>query len=205
MRLKLVYTAFMIGLALIFLSSCSSGGDNPGYEYAPNMYVSFGYEPLSQEADKPNTINPNGMNMRLPAAHTIARGQMDFAKYEYSVSNASYEASASLKSPIAATPAVIAEGNTLYNINCTPCHGAKGLGDGAIVAAGKFPPPPSYDSDRIKTTPDGKMFYSIRYGKNLMGAYGTTLNPEQIWKVIHYIRTVSGPYKASATASNATN
>jgi len=89
----------------------------------------------------------------------------------------------------------------LYNINCTPCHGDKGLGDGTIVSAGKFPPPPSYDSDRIKTTPDGKMFYSIRYGKNLMGAYGTVLTPNQIWKVVHYIRTVSGPYKS---ASNVT-
>jgi mono/diheme cytochrome c family protein len=93
----------------------------------------------------------------------------------------------------------------LYNIHCTPCHGDKGLGDGSIVAAGKFPPPPSYESDRIKSTPDGQMFYSIRYGKNLMGAYGTALKPAQIWKVVHYIRTVSGPYKAAATANNASN
>lgn len=204
MRLKSLYTALLIGSA-VALTGCSAGGDDPGYEYAPNMYVSFAYEPMTQEADKPNTINPNGMNMREPAAHTIARGQMDFAKYGFKVSNEGYEASASLKNPIAASPAVIAEGNTLYNINCSPCHGEKGLADGTIVAAGKFPPPPSYDSDRIKTTPDGKMFYSIRYGKNLMGAYGTTLTPEQIWKVVHYIRTVSGPYKGAATASNATN
>jgi nucleoside-diphosphate-sugar epimerase len=35
------------------------------------------------------------------------------------------------------------------------------------------------------------MFYSIRYGKNLMGAYGTVLTPKQIWKVVHYISSVS--------------
>jgi mono/diheme cytochrome c family protein len=205
MRFKSLYTAILIGSVAALMSSCSAGGEDTGYEYAPNMYHSFAYEPLTQEEDKPNTINPNGMNMRLPVAHTVARGQMDFAKYDFKVSNEGYEASASLKNPVAASPEVIAEGNTLYNINCSPCHGEKGLGDGTIVAAGKFPPPPSYESDRIKTTPDGKMFYSIRYGKNLMGAYGTTLNPEQIWKVIHYIRTVSGPYKGAATASNASN
>jgi mono/diheme cytochrome c family protein len=203
MRLKFIFSTFLIGSAIALLSSCSAGGDNPGYEYAPNMYHSFAYEPLTQEEDKPNTINPNGMNMREPVNHTIARGQLDFAKYSFSVSNESYEASASLKNPLTASSSIIAEGNTLYNINCSPCHGEKGLGDGTLVADGKFPPPPSYDSDRIKTTPDGKMFYSIRYGKNLMGAYGTALNPEQIWKVIHYIRTVSGPYKGAAATTTA--
>lgn len=201
MRLKSVYQFLVWGAAVSLLASCSAGGDNPGYEYAPNMYNSFAYEPLTQEADKPNTINPDGMNMRLPAAHTVARGQMDYVTYGFNVSNEGYEAAASLKNPVVASPEVLAEGQTLYNINCTPCHGDKGMGDGTIVAAGKFPPPPSYDSDRIRTTPDGKLFYSIRYGKNLMGAYGTTLTPNQIWKVVHYIRTVSGPAKA-ATASN---
>ncbi len=190
-------------IALTVFSSCSSGGDNPGYEYAPNMYHGFGYEPLSQKADEPNTINAHGMNMREPVKNTVARGQSDFAKYEFTVSNASYEASASLKNPIPFSKSVLAEGNTLYNINCTPCHGDNGLGDGSIVAAGKFPPPPSYNSDRIKTTPDGKLFYSIRYGKNLMGAYGTVLTPKQIWKVVHYIRSVSGPYKGATTSATA--
>lgn len=202
MRLKFIFSTFLLGSAIALLSSCSAGGDNPGYEYAPNMYHSFAYEPLTQEADKPNTINPNGMNMREPVKHTIARGQLDFAKYSFTVSNESYETAAGLQNPVSASPEVIAQGQTLYNINCTPCHGDAGKGDGTLVADGKFPPPPAYDSDRIKTTPDGKLFYSIRYGKNLMGAYGTVLNPEQIWKVIHYIRTVSGPYKGAAVAAN---
>ncbi len=202
MRLKFIFSTFLLGSAIALLSSCSAGGDNPGYEYAPNMYHSFAYEPLTQEADKPNTINPNGMNMREPVKHTIARGQLDYAKYSFTVSNESYETAAGLQNPVSASPEVIAQGKTLYNINCTPCHGDAGKGDGTLVADGKFPPPPAYDSDRIKTTPDGKLFYSIRYGKNLMGAYGTALNPEQIWKVIHYIRTVSGPYKGAAVAAN---
>jgi len=199
---NLIKAVLVSAVAATTFSSCSSGGDNPGYEYAPNMYHGFSYEALSQKAEEPNTINPHGMNMREPVKNTIARGQADFAKYAFTVDNSSYEAAASLKNPIPFSKSVLAEGNTLYNINCTPCHGDKGLGDGTIVAAGKFPPPPSYDSDRIKTTPDGKMFYSIRYGKNLMGAYGTVLTPKQIWKVVHYIRSVSGPYKGSAATAS---
>ncbi|MDP1725512.1 MAG: cytochrome c [Bacteroidota bacterium] len=202
MKLKFLYNALIIGSGIAILAGCGAGGNSTGYEYAPNMYHSFAYEPFTQMADEPNTINPNGMNMRLPAPNTIARGQMDYTNYSFTVSNASYEASASLKNPVASSPAVLAEAKTLYNINCTPCHGDAGKGDGSIVADGKFPPPPAYDSDRIKTTPDGKLFYSIRYGKNLMGAYGTVLSPKQIWTVIHYIRTVSGPYKAAALTAS---
>ncbi len=202
MKLKFLYNALIIGSGIAILTGCGAGGNRTGYEYAPNMYHSFAYEPFTQMADEPNTINPNGMNMRLPAPNTVARGQMDFVNYSFTVSNESYEASASLKNPVASSPEVLAEAKTLYNINCTPCHGDAGKGDGSIVADGKFPPPPAYDSDRIKTTPDGKLFYSIRYGKNLMGAYGTVLSPKQIWTVIHYIRTVSGPYKAAALTAS---
>lgn len=202
MKLKFLYNALIIGSGIAILTGCGAGGNSTGYEYAPNMYHSFAYEPFTQMADEPNTINPNGMNMRLPAPNTVARGQMDFVNYSFTVSNESYEASASLKNPVASSPVVLAEAKTLYNINCTPCHGDAGKGDGTIVADGKFPPPPAYDSDRIKTTPDGKLFYSIRYGKNLMGAYGTVLSPKQIWTVIHYIRTVSGPYKAATLTAS---
>lgn len=186
--------------AASLLASCGAGGDDPGLEYAPNMYHSFAYEPMSQEAEKPNTINENGMNMRKPVAGTIARGQLDYTTYAYAKTPEGYEAAASLNNPVPATKYNLAEGKRLFSINCTPCHGMEGKADGTIVADGKFPPPPSFDSDRIKTTPEGKMFYSIRYGKNLMGAYGTVLNPTQIWQVIHHIKTLSGTATAAAAA-----
>lgn len=169
-------------------ASCSAGGDNPGMEYAPNMYHSFAYEPLTQEADKPNTINANGMNMRLPAEKTIARGQLDYATYNLPKTADGYEAASALKNTLPATAYNLAEGKRLFNINCTPCHGEDGQGNGTIVADGKYPKVPSY-ADRLPTINDGKAFYSIKYGRNLMGAYGTVLSPSQIWQVIHYINT----------------
>lgn len=199
MKLKNISIAILVGSSMSFIASCSAGGDNPGMEYAPNMYHSFAYEPLSQEESKPNTINPNGMNMRLPAKHTIARGQSDFAKYDFAKSAEAYEAAGQLVNPLPSTKYNVAEGKRLFNINCTPCHGEDGQGNGTIVADGKYPKVPSY-ADRLPTINDGKAFYSIKYGRNLMGAYGTVLTPKQIWQVIHYVNTFKAP-AADATAS----
>lgn len=191
MNKKKIYQFLVFGSIAIFITSCSAGGDNPGIEYAPNMYVSFGYEPLSQLADKPNTINPNGMNMREPVKGTIARGQLDYANYSIPKSNENYEASASIKNPLAKNTFNLTEGKRLYNINCTPCHAEDGKGKGSIVEAGKYPQVPAY-SDRLPTITEGKAFYSITHGKNLMGAYGSVLTPEQRWQVIHYIYDLAG-------------
>lgn len=195
MKLNKISIAILVSISIAIFASCSAGGNNPGMEYAPNMYHSFAYEPLTQEANKPNTINANGMNMRLPAENTIARGQLDFATYNLVKSAEGYEAASSLTNPAPATIYNLAEGKRLFNINCTPCHGEDGQGNGTIVADGKFPKVPAY-ADRLPTINDGKAFYSIKYGRNLMGAYGTVLSPSQIWQVIHYINT----YKTSTAA-----
>ncbi len=197
---KTLYTLVgLVSIATVF-SACSAGGDNPGIEYAPNMYNSFAYEPMSQLAEEPNTINPHGMNMRLPVKGTIARGQLDYATYHIEKSNESYESSSSLKNPIPATEFNLAEGKRLYNISCTPCHAEDGNGKGTIVADGKFPQVPSY-ADRLPTINPGKAFYSITHGKNLMGAYGSVLTPIQRWQVIHYIYSMPGNANTAADAT----
>jgi mono/diheme cytochrome c family protein len=204
---KTVYTLLAIAGIASLMSACNAGGDNPGIEYAPNMYVSFAYEPLSQVEGKPNTINPNGMNMREPVKGTIARGQMEYATYSMPKSNENYEASSAWANPLPKSEYNLAEGKRLYNINCTPCHAEDGLGKGTIVADGKYPQVPAY-ADRLPTINPGKAFYSITHGKNLMGAYGSVLTPTQRWQVIHYIYELGGVTTSSTakeTAATATN
>lgn len=201
---KIIYT--LVGLAGLasLITACSAGGDNPGIEYAPNMYHSFAYEPLSQIAEEPNTINPHGMNMREPVKGTVARGQLEFANYSIAKSNDNYEASGAWKNPIPKTAYNLAEGERLYNINCTPCHAEDGNGEGTIVKDGKYPRVPAY-ADRLPTINQGKAFYSITHGKNLMGAYGSVLSPTQRWQVIHYIYELSGVAAPQATANSSIN
>ena len=115
---------FGIILALPALSmlSCVSSGDNPGIEYAPNMYISQAYEPYSQE--KKFSTNPNGMTMREPVYGTVARGQINYI-YPHPNTGDGYAASAEYPGSVAPTSENVAEGQRLYNIYCWHCHGKK--------------------------------------------------------------------------------
>lgn len=204
---KTVYTLLAIAGIASLMTACSAGGENPGTEFAPNMYVSDAYEPMTQlatdDASNPNgnnTINPHGMNMREPVKGTIARGQMEYATYGVEKSNENYEAASAWTNPLPKNAHNLAEGKRLYNINCTPCHNEDGNGKGTIVADGKYPQVPAY-GDRLPTINPGKAFYSISHGKNLMGSYASALTPTQRWQVIHYIYDLSGQ-SATASASN---
>jgi mono/diheme cytochrome c family protein len=48
--------------------------------------------------------------------------------------------------------------------------------------------------------PEGQMFYSVTYGKNLMGSYASQLNRKQRWQVIRYIKTKQAENKPAAVA-----
>lgn len=188
--------------AAILLGACSKARDNnPGVEYAPDMYVSKGYEPFSQVEGQERTIttrdgetiviNKDGKTMREPVKGTIARGHLAYV-YPYPNTADGYEAAkAGLKSPLtdsSLTAKYLEDGKYLYTINCQICHGEAGLGDGPLPSKGKYPKPPSYKSDQIASLPEGGMYHSITYGKNLMGPYGTVLSPEDRWKVIKYVQ-----------------
>lgn len=117
-----------------------------------------------------------------------------------------------LKNPIKKSDAVLAEGKVKYDIYCAVCHGKKGLGDGSIVEiidqngekTGEDGPytsiPPAYET-RLPGLSDGEMFYSITYGKNMMGGYFTQLSTEDRWKVLHYIKDMAGIEDGNVMAS----
>ena len=59
------------GIIVLAITSCSDKHNDQGTEFAPNMYHSVGYEPLSQSEGDTNHINPYGMNMRVPVKGTV--------------------------------------------------------------------------------------------------------------------------------------
>ncbi|MCK9481447.1 MAG: cytochrome c [Bacteroidia bacterium] len=189
---KYFYITFsLVGFAAL-LSSCSkSRGNNPGVEYAPDMYYDKGYEPFKEKDS--NTLNKFGSNLREPVKGTIAVGKLDYA-YPLENNGQGYEESATKVNYPENFVFDKARGERLYNIYCSPCHGIEGHNDGNVFkkVPGIKPPWPGYDDNYIKTLPVGKMYHVITYGKNNMGSHASVLTPEERWQVIAHIQELSG-------------
>lgn len=99
------------------------------------------------------------------------------------------------ENPITVSPDVLAKGKTLYGQNCERCHGRKGEGDG-MDADPDDPPQDLGDPTRAKRNPDGVMFYKIWNGRQSpkMPAFKSEgLSKEEVWQVIHYVKTLRRP------------
>jgi len=158
-------------LSIVFyLGACSAGPDDPGTEYAPNMYHAIPYEPLKQITDEDagnwvssidedhgeyynsNPVNPYNMTMRIPPANSVRRNAKGYLPYRIHKDSLNYAARV-LKNPLDSTEAVIVDGKILYAKFCTHCHGEKGQGDGLVgeVLLGV----PQYNSPLLKNISSG--------------------------------------------------
>jgi mono/diheme cytochrome c family protein len=190
---------YILPAVIVQLSACSyTDVKTPGYEFMPDMYRSPSYETYSA-----NPLFADSMSSRQPVAGTVARGDAIFTDYDrhpypYPNTPEGYEAAGTnLHNPLQNTPDNFNEGKRLYENYCTHCHGATGMGDG-LVTTRNGPKPPAYNSDLLKTLPEGKMYHTIQWGKNMMGSHASQLTPTQRWKIIFYVQSLQNP---SATAS----
>ena len=162
----------------VLMTSCWTDKTKPNYQYMPDMYKAVGYETFSE-----NATFKNGMTSQLPVEGTIARGHA--FPYEYENTTEGYElAKSELTSPIEATEANLENGEAMYNIYCTSCHGKKGAGDGVLVKREKFLGIPNY-KDRDITT--GSIYHVIMHGRNMMGSHASQLTETERWQVTMYV------------------
>ncbi|UKJ09386.1 cytochrome c [Solitalea lacus] len=172
----------LMGLATaVVFTSCSKVKRDPGLEYSPQMYRSVPYNP-----DQPNSVFADGKSAQTPVAGTVPT---NYEVFHYPQTPEGYEAAgAELKSPLAQTKENFEEGKRLFTNMCSHCHGKTGMADGNVVAKAGFPAPPAYNSAQLKDLPEGKMFFSITYGKGAMGAHASQLSKEERWKIIQYVQ-----------------
>ncbi len=214
MKMKSIQRLGFFCAGLFVFSSCNQDfswireHEKPRVEYAPNMYYSEAYEPLSQIMDEnagafvssdPNSkygeyynSNPynrypeNGytpMTMREPAANTIKRGHIP-----YLIPKDSVELADELKNPITLNEQVLAEGEALYMRYCAHCHGESGQGDGKV--ANVFMGVANLTSGANKRLTEGHIFHVITHGIRLMAAHGSQVEQEDRWKIVHYVKEV---------------
>jgi cytochrome c len=88
----------------------------------------------------------------------------------------------------------LAQGQHLFKVFCSPCHGEKGDGQGHLVKIEKFNGVPSYFSGSssrggdMKALTAGKIYHTITYGVNNMGSHASQISPTDRWKVVMYVQ-----------------
>lgn len=198
-------------LLMAGLASCGAEGNYPGMVYAPQMYYSVPYEPLSQITDETqgewlnstadnrgeffnsNPYNPFNMNMRVPAENTVPRKAGGSLPYRYPKDSAGSTyyldlAARALKNPLPETEEIAADGRILYANFCSPCHGGAGAGDGPVGEVYKGIP--NFAVGRYAEMTEGHIFHVITHGQGRMWPYASQLEPVDRWKVVRYVQTL---------------
>lgn len=193
--------------AAVVIVSCSDVKRTPGKIYMPDMAYSRAYETY---ADHSNLAEKGIHYTAMPVAGTISREEeMPFHLTKDAPGDSTnYVASKLVRNPIDSMSAKeTEEAERLYQINCGICHGNKLNGNGPLYKDGNGPyaakPATLVGDAKYEAMPDGQMFYSVAYGKNMMGSYASQLSRKQRWMVIKYIKNKQSEAKATPAAAPA--
>lgn len=189
----------------LLLLGCKAKDNYTGREYAPNMYHSVAYEPLTQIKDpeagrwvtshngkyaeyfNSNPYNVSMMNMREPVEGTVKRNAKGFLPYRLPKDSLQY-AGKFVKNPLDSSEIILSHGKQLFERFCKHCHGEKGLGDGEVGKVYKGVTP--YNSAAVKNAPEGHIFHVITHGKGRMKSHSSQLSMEERWKIVRYVQTL---------------
>ncbi|ABQ26947.1 c-type cytochrome [Geotalea uraniireducens] len=93
-----------------------------------------------------------------------------------------------LQNPVAPTAASIAQGKTLFDINCAMCHGHTSDRRGP-VGLKLSPPPPGLDHDLLQSLSDSDIFKATTFGFGRMPPFQDKLMPRERWSLVNFLRT----------------
>ena len=98
-----------------------------------------------------------------------------------------------MTNPVALTPQALEEAGSVYEKQCSKCHGDTGDGKGSATKELDVKPRNYTDKSLMQTIPDGQLLWIIANGSDPdsteMKAYKKKLSVEQMWSLVHYIRS----------------
>jgi mono/diheme cytochrome c family protein len=97
---------------------------------------------------------------------------------------------ASMKNPVPATAQSLSQGKAVYAKECTSCHGDAGKGNGP-EAANLSRKPTDLSDPQVRNESDGEIFWKISEGKKPMPRFAHSLNEDQRWHVVNYLRSLA--------------
>lgn len=168
----------------LFLTGCDRSRLDKGREYFPDMAYGLAYRTWSE-----NPAMEDGKTMRLPVEGTVPTHMVP---YPFPLDFEGREMAArQLRNPLEDHPGLIEQGQQLYNIFCSNCHGVQGDGQGNLFTTGRYIiPPATLLSPELMDAPEGEMYHVITAGWGVMGPHGHLILPQDRWKIIRFIEVV---------------
>jgi len=168
-----VIPAFALAAACLALAAMSTGCRRDMFD-----------QPKSNPLRESDLFSDHAASRPIPP-HTITRDASVDDSF-YTGLNGTNPASAF---PYPITRDVLERGRQRFEINCAPCHGFTGEGNGIIVHRG-FPSPPSYHLDRLREAPAGHFVDVMTHGYGAMLSQAERVAPEDRWAIAAYIRAL---------------
>jgi mono/diheme cytochrome c family protein len=94
---------------------------------------------------------------------------------------------AELRNPVTPTEGSLAQGKTLFDINCAMCHGHTSAKPGSVGQKLK-PPPPGLDHNLMQSLGDADIFKAITFGFGRMPPFKDRLTPPERWSLVNFLR-----------------
>ena len=191
---------FLLLFALAVLAVAGVLGPRGRHFQKPSLYIFPDMEwQLKLRPQKENTFFTNGISSQIAPAGTIARSLPVQAAsgpvypYEDSPVNTGRVTGTTNfveNNPLPITAELLKRGQQRFQINCSPCHGQTGDGNGITKKIGAMAVVANLHDKRIVELADGELFYVIKNGRNLMGPYGPNVTVQDRWAVIAYVRAL---------------
>ncbi|MGH9380846.1 MAG: c-type cytochrome [Thermoanaerobaculia bacterium] len=107
-------------------------------------------------------------------------------------------------SPVPVDEATLARGEERYGIYCSPCHGARGDGQGMLTQRAGVAVTSLLDP-RLVATPDGQIVEVIDRGLGLMPSYRSQVPPADRWAIVAHIRRLQAAAPAEPVSDAGTD
>ncbi len=148
------------------------------------------------KAQSASTFFADGRSNRPALPGTIARGHLN----EDDALATGKDASGTLlkSNPFALTEALLRRGQERFIINCVPCHGRLGDGNG-MVKARSFGVlnPANLQEVRLREVADGHIFDVITHGIRTMQPLGFNVPVNDRWAIVAYVRALQRSQNAN--------
>jgi hypothetical protein len=185
MRYFLLIFVICCGLVVVVAGKRGSLSRREPIEIFPDMNRQPKLRPQT-----PDMFFADGKASRVPIAGTIAREDTHYEDEPANTGHVPGTTNFIATIPVQVTETLLARGQQRFLINCSPCHGAQGDGNGITKRIGAMATVANLHDKRIVELADGEIFNTITYGKSLMGPYGANVTVDDRWAIVAYVRAL---------------